>query len=592
MFTEVQQLGYARYSDLPLRSRTGALINVEFVSNRYECAGVLVIQCNIRNLTAQRLAEDEVHRLSRVVEQSPMSIVITNLAGEIEYVNQARLDSSGYSRTELIGHSLHDLLGQPAEAGCTVAAPGTGPDPSGDEPWKGEQRGLRKDASATTEYAVVAPIRRADGHISHRVTITEDISQRKRDTEELRRHRANLEGLVTERTAQLAEAKFRAEAANVAKSAFLANMSHEIRTPLAVITGMAYLIRRSQVSTRQADWLVKLETACKHLLGLINAVLDLSCIEAGKLVLDASEVSVGRISADVVSMLSETAAAKGLSLSIQSRHLPHGLIGDPARLQQALLNLAGNAVKFTQRGSVTLCVSCIDEDDVGALLRWEVQDTGIGVAAATLPRLFSAFEQADNSTTRHYGGTGLGLAIVQQLARLMGGNAGATSTPGEGSCFWFTARLLKAERVPALQPALVQGERGIAEIRLTLEFPAARILLVDDEPVNREVTQELLSRVVERVDVAAGGAEAVRLASQQTYDLVLMDLQMPGMDGLEATRLIRAGRTGPKPAIVAVTANAFAEDKARCLAAGMDGFLAKPFDAEALFAVVVHALAH
>jgi CheY-like chemotaxis protein len=261
-------------------------------------------------------------------------------------------------------------------------------------------------------------------------------------------------------------------------------------------------------------------------------------------------------------------------------------MGDTARLQQALLNYAGNAVKFTKSGSVTLGISCIEDEATSALLRFEVRDTGIGIDAAILPRLFTAFEQADNSTTRSYGGTGLGLAIVHQLARMMGGNTGVTSTLGAGSCFWFTARLRKfvrLGRVPAAEP-------GSAEARLALEFPDARILLVDDEPINREVTQELLGAVIAQVDVADNGIEALRKAGRQHYDLILMDMQMPGMDGLEATRLIRALPDGATTRIVALTANAFSDDKARCLAAGMDGFVAKPFNIEVLFDAVVNAL--
>jgi CheY-like chemotaxis protein len=372
----------------------------------------------------------------------------------------------------------------------------------------------------------------------------------------------------------------------VAKSAFLANMSHEIRTPLGAITGMAYLIRRSQVTPRQADWLTKLETASRHLLELINAILDLSRIDAGKLVLDESPLDIERIANDVVSMLSDQAATSKLQLSTDVQPLPQRLMGDTARLQQALLNYAGNAVKFTKSGSVTLGISCIEDEATSALLRFEVRDTGIGIDAAILPRLFTAFEQADNSTTRSYGGTGLGLAIVHQLARMMGGNTGVTSTLGAGSCFWFTARLRKfvrLGRVPAAEP-------GSAEARLALEFPDARILLVDDEPINREVTQELLGAVIAQVDVADNGIEALRKAGRQHYDLILMDMQMPGMDGLEATRLIRALPDGATTRIVALTANAFSDDKARCLAAGMDGFVAKPFNIEVLFDAVVNAL--
>jgi CheY-like chemotaxis protein/anti-sigma regulatory factor (Ser/Thr protein kinase) len=364
-------------------------------------------------------------------------------------------------------------------------------------------------------------------------------------------------------------------------------MSHEIRTPLAAITGMAYLIRRSQVTPKQADWLGKLETASKHLLELINAILDLAKIDAGKLVLEEAVVSIERIAADVVSMVFDEAAARHLQLAVEAHALPvDDLLGDSARLQQALLNYASNAVKFTNSGSVTLRINCVDDTTDSALLRFEVQDTGIGIDAATLPRLFTAFEQADNSTTRSYGGTGLGLAIVHQLARLMGGDTGVSSTPGVGSCFWFTARLRKRLRPDA---ALAPEPRS-AEARLVLEFPQARILLVDDDLTNREFAEQLLGDVLAHVDVADSGIEALRLASLRAYDLILMDIQMPGMDGLEATRQIRALPGGVGARIVAITANAFADDKARCLAAGMDGFLAKPFSVESLFDTVVNAL--
>jgi CheY-like chemotaxis protein len=409
---------------------------------------------------------------------------------------------------------------------------------------------------------------------------------RMRNTEQIDRCRRQLEAFVGERTRQLSDAKLAAEAANAAKSAFLANMSHEIRTPLAAIIGMAGLIRRSHITPRQADWLGKLEAAGNHLLDLINGVLDLSKIDAGKLVLEDAPVDIERIAADVVSMLSERAAAKGLCLSIEMQNVPTGLLGDSTRLQQAWLNYAGNAIKFTQSGSVMLRISCDDDAAEDALLRFEVQDTGIGIAAATLPRLFTAFEQGDKSTYRGFGGTGLGLAIAHQLAQLMGGSAGVASTLGVGSCFWFTARLRKVER---LDPAV---EQSTAEARLALEFPGARFLLVDDEPINREVTQELLAGLIAQVDVADDGLEAVRLASKHRYDLILMDVQMPGMDGLEATRLIRALPGGAQTRIVALTASAYSDDKALCLAAGMDGFLAKPFNVETLFDTVVHALSH
>ena len=233
-------------------------------------------------------------------------------------------------------------------------------------------------------------------------------------------------------------------------------------------------MRRSQLTPQQSGWLAKLELSGHHLLELINAVLDLSKIEAGKLALDESSVNPGTIAANVMSMMFEQAAAKHLHLSVESRALPRGLIGDAARLQQALLNYASNAVKFTDAGSVILRVLCVEDRPDSALVRFEVQDTGIGIAAETWPRLFAAFEQADSSTTRRHGGTGLGLAIVKQLARMMGGEVGLVSTPGVGSTFWFTARLHKEAR-----PAEAAGvPMSLAEATLTAAFPDARILLV------------------------------------------------------------------------------------------------------------------
>jgi PAS domain S-box-containing protein len=443
MFERLQIEGYVRYDDLPLKTRAGALISVEFVSNAYDCAGVRVIQCNIRNTTAQRSAEDQVRKLSLVVEQSPVAIVIANLAGEIEYVNASLLRNRGYCQDELLGRPV-GMLHSSATSSQTFADRGA-PIGSADI-WRGEFRSRRKDGSELFESAIVAPIRRADGTASHYVTITEDITQRKRDALELDRHRHDLEALVDTRTRELEVAKQAAEAANISKSAFLANMSHEIRTPLAAIMGLTYLIRRTRVTAQQVAWLTDLEVAGAHLLELINAILDLSKIEAGKLVLESAYVDAGAIEDSVASILAEQASAKHLSLSIEKHPLPSGLVGDPARLQQALLNYVGNAVKFTSAGSITLRALCTDETADSALIRFEVQDTGRGIAPEALERLFVPFEQIESPAVRRQGGTGLGLAIVRQLAHLMGGDAGARSTVGSGSTFWFTARLRKEDR--------------------------------------------------------------------------------------------------------------------------------------------------
>jgi signal transduction histidine kinase/ActR/RegA family two-component response regulator len=402
-------------------------------------------------------------------------------------------------------------------------------------------------------------------------------------------HRDHLEEQVRERTQQLVEAKAAAEAANVAKSAFLANMSHEIRTPLNAISGMAYLVRRSGVTPKQAEQLDKINTAGRHLLSIINAILDLSKIEAGKFELEKSNVAVDALLANVASMLQEQAHAKGLRLSVETPAHPTLLLGDPVRLQQALLNYAANAIKFTDAGYVTLRCQMEAQKDASYRVCFEVEDTGIGIAPAVAERLFSSFEQADNSTTRKYGGTGLGLAITKKIAELMGGQVGVRSIPGQGSTFWFMAHLPVSQSTirPEPEPPAVQ-----AESRLRKQFAGCRILLVEDEPVNRELALAQLEDVFLVADTAEDGLDAIERAKSVSYDLILMDMQMPRMDGLAATRAIRQLPGGDSTPIVAMTANAFAEDKARCFEAGMDDFIAKPVNPETLFATVHKWLAN
>ncbi len=384
-------------------------------------------------------------------------------------------------------------------------------------------------------------------------------------------------------------AKEAADAASVAKSAFLANMSHEIRTPLNAIAGMAYLMRRGGMAPGQLSRLDKLQAAAEHLTEIVNAILELTKIDAGKLELEERPLSVGALLDDVATMLESVANGKGLAVSIERPAGTTALLGDPTRLRQALLNLHANAVKFTDHGRITLRATAEDESETGLQVRFEVIDTGAGIPAEVLPRLFTAFEQADNSTSRRYGGTGLGLAITRRLARLMGGDAGARSVPGSGSVFWFTVRLKKQ----AL--AAVEGPDGgsmadHALMQLRRLHGQRRVLVCDDDPLSREITAELLASAGLQVDTVADGLAAVRRVQAQAPALVLMDLQMPDVDGLEATRRIRA-ITGQQPLpVLALTANAFEEVRLRCLEAGMNGFLAKPVTPEALFATVLDAL--
>ncbi|MDZ5458067.1 response regulator [Azohydromonas lata] len=378
-------------------------------------------------------------------------------------------------------------------------------------------------------------------------------------------------------------ARYQAEDANRAKSAFLANMSHEIRTPMNAIIGLAHLLGHEGLMPRQAEQVARIEDAARHLLSIINDILDLSRIEAGKLQLEERDFELPALLEQVRSLLSEGAAAKGLYLAVDAGGLPRWLRGDETRLRQALLNYAGNALKFTPKGGIVLRARQLQEREGRLLVRFEVEDSGVGIDAAQLPRLFKAFEQADASTTREHGGTGLGLAITRCLAELMGGGAGAQPREKGGSLFWFTAWLGRGAGAQAQDPA--QPARADAELRQ--RHAGTRVLVAEDNVINREVALALLRAVELQVDFAENGQAALDKVVQARYGLVLMDMQMPVMDGLQATRALRALPGLQTLPVLAMTANAFAEDRAACLAAGMDDFVTKPVQPQALYATLL-----
>jgi two-component system sensor histidine kinase/response regulator len=516
--------------------------------------------------------------LQLLIDTLPDLIWLKDVNGVYVYCNSRFEQFFGASRDEIVGKSDYDFVSKDLadffrqHDQKAMAADG----PTINE----EDISFARDGHHELLETTKTPMRNAQGELIGVLGIGHDITERRRTDKELEQHRHHLQKLVEERTHDLALAKEAAETANIAKSAFLANMSHEIRTPLNAITGMAHILRRSGLTDEQSDKLDKIEGAGRHLLEIINTVLDLSKIEAGKFTLDNAPVHIDALLGNIASMLGHKAQDKGLNFQLESAALPYNLYGDSARLQQALLNYASNAVKFTESGHITMRVVQESQNEDSVTLRFEVEDTGIGISPNNQVRLFGAFEQADNSTTRKYGGTGLGLAITKKIAELMGGTAGVDSNEGKGSTFWFTAVLAKHGQRARLE--LATGDESAEQVILR-DYSGARVLLAEDEPINREIAQAQLQEVGLHVELAEHGRQAVDMARSQRYDLILMDMQMPVLDGLDATRQIRQLPGYASVPILAMTANAFADNRNQCFDAGMNDFIAKPVVPEVLY---------
>jgi two-component system sensor histidine kinase/response regulator len=561
----------------------GREIDVEVLGTTISFDGELAVHVVIRDVTQAKRAQAQLRQLSLAVEQSSEAIFITDVNERIEYVNESYVAACGLARQQLLGSTpaLFDVSG--------VLVPVIRAALQAGQVWRGLVQTHAN--SPRSEFAIISPLRQADGRISHYVAVLEDVTERTRMGRELDRHRFHLEELVARRTQELAVARAQAEAASTAKSAFLANMSHEIRTPMNAILGLNYLLRRDDPTPAQVPRLDKIAAAGQHLLSLINDILDLSKIEAGRVQLECIDFHLGALLEQVEAMITEAAHNKGLTIEIIKSQLPTWLKGDPTRLRQALLNLASNAVKFTAAGGIKLRVSLLARPPSSAedalLLRFEVEDSGAGLSEEAVGRLFQVFEQADASTTRKHGGTGLGLAITKRLAALMGGEVGVSSRLGQGSRFWFTAELRIGQACKPDFGSLLGAEAVVdasgLEMQLRHLHGSASVLLVDDNEVNLEVGLDMLQRLGLQVSTAADGAQAVamvaqRLAQQQPFDLILMDMQMPVMDGLQACRQIRVMAEGGAVPVLALTANAFEEDHRACDEAGMNDFISKPIE--------------
>jgi two-component system sensor histidine kinase/response regulator len=586
--SRVSQRGGTAYNEYELRRPDGTRVAIAVSSSGITYEGRTAALAVLHDIGERLRADAElksrrdeleslVHDRTRALSQAELfaRTIADNLPGRIVYwdrdmrclfANRSYCEWFGFKREDIVGRTVDEIF--PAARWRPVEPQIQGVLAGEPQFFEREETDLQ-GKPATTLVQFLPDI--AEGQVRGFYVFAMDITERKLASQRLQ---ALNEELVLERD--------KAQAATRAKSAFLANMSHEIRTPMNAIIGLTHLMQRDTRDALGQDRLGKIADAAHHLMGIINDVLDLSKIDAGKLELEALDFDLDEMLARSCSMVAGSAHAKGLELHVDSSDLPRQVRGDPTRLSQVLMNLLGNAVKFTERGSVSLRGTLLERDASGLHLRFEVRDTGIGIERERIGKLFDAFEQSDSSTTRRFGGTGLGLAVTRQLVDLMGGAVGVESTPGVGSLFWVTVHV---------QPAAAQSARparaGQAAAPGTAEMPlarlGARVLLAEDNAINQEVAKELLRVAGYEVDVADNGRRAIEMARTGGYDLILMDVQMPELDGIEASRQIRAMSGLSRIPIIAMTANAFAEDRAACLAAGMNDHVAKPVHAATLY---------
>ena len=562
-----------------------ALSSVAMLDSALDSRGIVAFY----DITERKALEEEVRRTLAERERilnNELIAIITVREHVIVWANPTFETMLGYGPGELVGLSGRRIY--PNEEPYLTVSAAAYPLLRQMKTYRARTEYLRKDGGRIWVDISGSTLDAAAGTY---LWCAIDVTARKLAEDELLRYKAHLELLVDERTAALTISKELAEAANRAKTTFLMTMSHELRTPMNAIMGMTDLALVRATDPVQIERLDKVRIASRHLLGIIKDILDVTRIEANRLTLEPVDFILGPVLENVGALIRTQLNSKPLELLIDTAPELCGLAlhGDPQRLGQVLLNLTGNAIKFTAHGSVTVTACLVQDTGAQVLLRFEVRDTGIGIAAANRQRIFNLFEQIDGSLTRTYGGSGLGLPISKRLVELMGGEIGVQSEEGVGSTFWFTLRASKVMHIAAAETA---SPTPSARSRLKALPRAAYVLIVEDEPLNREVSQGLLEEVGFVVHVAKEGAQAVEMAMRTNYDMILMDVHMPVMDGLEATRRIRKLSNNVQVPIIALTANVLPENAARCREAGMNDFIGRPVESEVLFATLLKWLPH
>jgi len=542
----------------------------------------------------EQALKDSESRYRDLVENVNSVILRFDPDGLIIFANEYALRFFGYAAEELIGRPVTVILPAVDSTGQDLSSMVQDILENSEQYVQNINENLCRDGRRVWMAWTNKALHDDQGRLVGMLTVGNDITERRRLEQELDRHRRHLEALVDERTAQLTEAHARAEAANQAKSAFLANMSHEIRTPMNAVLGFCHLLEQRTLDPSSADLVRKIHNAGQALLDLINDILDFSKIEAGRLELEEAPFRLSELLDTLAGIMTAAVGDKPLELILSPPEADiEGLIGDAGRLRQVLINLLGNAIKFTERGEVELRIECVAEHDEAVELHFAVRDTGIGIDPESRERLFRPFTQADISTTRRFGGTGLGLSISQQLVRLMGGTLEVDSHPGQGSTFHFSLSLRRDPTAPPVEPLpryLATDVRAAQPPESEHPLQGLRVLVVDDSEINQEVASGILAGYGAQVSVADDGEDALAWldAHPDAVDIVLMDVQMPRLDGYAATRRLRQDRRWRDLPVIALTAGAFQSMQEAAREAGMNDFIAKPFDVAQLVACIRH----